>query len=88
MVASRTLVLRWRHRPGQTRREAGTQSQGSPNGDRPAAEGADEDRLKESYVTMKTNLAFFRGQGSRILSGLSTVALFSVAILGGGQRWF
>ena len=36
---------------------------------------------------MKTNLAFFRGQGSRILSGLSTVALFSLAILGGGQRW-
>ena len=37
---------------------------------------------------MKTNLAFFRGQGSRILTGLSTVALLSVAIVGGGQRWF
>src|SRR4051812_21857632 len=45
---ARASVLRRCRRPGQTRREAGTQSQGSPERDRPAADRIADLRLKES----------------------------------------
>ncbi|GAC1663516.1 MAG: hypothetical protein NVS9B8_02630 [Candidatus Limnocylindrales bacterium] len=72
-------------RPGQTRREAGTQSQGSRGRDRPAAERTDAVGLKESQ-TMKTNLAIFKGQGFRLLLALSALAS-SALVLEAGQRW-
>jgi hypothetical protein len=64
--------------PGQTRREAGTQSQGSPIGDRPAAGSKARSRLEEP--TVKANLARF----TTALALLATMALS----LGAGTRWF
>jgi hypothetical protein len=53
--------------------------------DRPAADRIDVTRLKES-ITMKTNLAFFKGQGFRILLALSALAS-SALVIEAGQRW-
>ena len=63
----------------------GRKARDLPTGDRPAAERTDVSGLKESH-TMKTNLAFFKGQGFRILLALSALAS-SALVLQAGQRW-
>jgi hypothetical protein len=64
--------------PGQTRREAGTQSQGSRSRDRPAA--GPEGVKSHEGDTVKANLARF----TTALALLATMALS----LGAGTRWF
>ena len=54
-------------------------------GDRPAADRIDEVDSR-SHDTMKTNLAFFKGKGFRILLALSAIASSSL-VLQAGQRW-
>jgi hypothetical protein len=66
--------------PGQTRREAGTQSQGSPGRtteDRPAA-GPKARQLNEDTI-VKANLA-------RFTSAVAFLALMALS-LGAGVRW-
>jgi len=65
-------------RPGQTRREAGTQSQGSPPGDRPAADPRVSDLHREGDI-VKANLARF----TWALTLLASLAL----TVGAGMRW-
>jgi hypothetical protein len=74
----RTNVLRFLHRPGQTRREAGTQSQGSSQReDSPVAGSRVNDLRTESLV--KTNLVRF----TWVLALVASMAL----TLGAGMRW-
>jgi len=74
----RTNVLRFLYRPGQTRREAGTQSQGSSQReDRPVAGSRVNDLRTESLV--KTNLVRF----TWVLALVASMAL----TLGAGMRW-
>ena len=75
-----TSVSSLRDRPGQTRREAGTQSQGSPSGDRPAAEiGASGIPFREGEP-VKANLARFTW---------AIMLLGSMALtVGAGIRWY
>jgi hypothetical protein len=67
-------------RPGQTRRETGTQSQGPPSshGGRPAA-GPPMESAHAEVTTVKANLARFT---------MALVLLASVAMsVGAGMRW-
>jgi hypothetical protein len=68
-----------RNRPGQTRRETATQSQGSPPGDRPAADTID---LAHNHKVgaVKANLARF----TFAITLLATMAMS----LGAGIKWF
>jgi len=65
-------------RPGQTRREAGTQSQGSSSEDRPAA-GVPHKSSTIEVISVKAILARF----TMALSILATMAL----TLGAGVKW-
>ena len=74
------FVSSLRDRPGQTRREAGTQSQGSPIGDRPAADPrVPSTFLLEGREHVKANLARF----TWAVMLLATMALAT----GAGMRW-
>ena len=66
------------HRPGQTRREAGTQSQGSSSEDRPVA-GVPHQSSTIEVITVKAILARF----TLAVSLLATMAL----TLGAGVKW-
>ena len=66
------------NRPGQTRREAGTQSQGSSSEDRPAA-GVPHQISTIEVISVKAILARF----TMALSILATMAL----TLGAGVKW-
>jgi hypothetical protein len=66
------------HRPGQTRREAGTQSQGSSSEDRPAAGVPHHSSIIE-VNPVKAILARF----TLVVSLLATMAL----TLGAGVKW-
>ena len=68
----------WTNRPGQTRREAGTQSQGSSSEDSPVA-GVPHNNSTLEVNTVKANLARF----TMALSILATMAL----TLGAGVKW-
>ena len=66
-------------RPGQTRREAGTQSQGSQRGDRPAADPGASSSLFGEGEPVKANLARFTW---------AIMLLGSMALtIGAGIRW-
>jgi hypothetical protein len=67
------------NRPGQTRREAGTQSQGSSLEDRPAADHRTPPNETRKGVNVKANLARFTGA----LALLASLAL----TIGAGVRW-
>jgi hypothetical protein len=74
-----TVVPLDHHRPGQTRRETATQSQGSPPGDRPAA-GDDRQAHNHKVGAVKANLARF----TFAVTLLATMAMS----LGAGIKWF
>jgi len=67
------------HRPGQTRREAGTQSQGSSSEDRPVA-GVQHSARAFEVVSVKAILARF----TIAVSLLASLAL----TLGAGVKWY
>ena len=75
----RTNVLRHSNRPGQTRREAGTQSQGSFVGRPPGCRSSDEDLGDSKESEVKAILARFTG----VLAILASLAL----TIGAGYRW-
>jgi hypothetical protein len=66
------------NRPGQTRREAGTQSQGSSSEDRPVA-GVQHSARSIEVIPVKAILARF----TMAVSILATMAL----TLGAGVKW-
>jgi hypothetical protein len=76
----RADTLRSVHRPGQTRREAGTQSQGSSPEDRPAADHRSHIDPDSKESNVKANLARFTGA----LALLASLAL----TIGAGVRWY
>ncbi len=77
--AVRTDILHRRSRPGQTRREAGTQSQGSVNFAGRPVTGLEVRLTLVRYRIVKANLARF----TVVLTLLASMALS----LGAGIKW-
>jgi len=76
-IEGRVLLRRF-HRPGQTRREAGTQSQGSSPEDRPVA-GIRRPRQTQKESSVKGNLV-------RLTWAIALVASMALTV-GAGLRW-
>jgi hypothetical protein len=74
-----TFVSQLNGRPGQTRREAGTQSQGSLHRDRPAADLRAPSPVFGKEYQMKANLARFM-QAIMLLGAMALT-------VGAGIRW-